>query len=381
MIRHGRPHVSAFPLLAILFTLAACNRHQAAATEPAPTPVRIETLAPGAAAAGVRYSATIEPLDQVSLAFNVGGYVTELARVADAGGGERTIRIGDAVERGQVLARLRDSEYQDRLRQATAEVDRAQSSLVKAEKDWARANELYASKSLTKPDHDAAEAALMAARAGAASVVARREEVARSLRDTTLVAPIAGVIVARKIDVGTLASPGSVAFGIADLSHVKAVFGVPDSMLPALRVGATLTVTSEALGGRSFTGVVTAIAPSADQASRVFDVEVDLANPDLALKAGMMASLAVPSGAPGSSAPGVLVPLAAVVRSKTRPEGYAVYVVNDHGGALSVRLTDVEVGRLVGNAITAVSGVAAGDRVVVSGTTLVVDGAAIEIVS
>ncbi len=382
MNRHAIHTIRALALLGFLAVVSGCTHRERTETASRATPVRVQTLAAHASASGVRYSASIEPLDQVSLAFNVGGYVTELARVAEADGtGERTIRIGDPVKRGQVLARLRDAEYQDRLRQAAAEVARAQSSLVKAEKDWARAQQLYASHSLTKPEHDAAEAALTAARAGAASVVARREEVERSLRDTTLVAPIDGVIVARKIDVGTLAAPGSIAFAIANLAHVKAVFGVPDTMLPALRVGATLNVTSEAVGGRPLTGVVTAIAPSADQASRVFDVEVDLANPDGALKSGMIASLAVPAGSTAPSPSGLLVPLAAVVRSKSHPEGYAVYVVVERDGGLAARLTEIEVGRLVGNAIVATAGVAAGERVVVSGTTLVTDGGLVDVVS
>ncbi len=382
MNRHAIHAIRALALLEFLAVISGCKHPESAETSPRATPVRVETLAARASASGVRYSATIEPLDQVSLAFNVGGYVTELARVSETGGtGERTIRIGDPVKRGQVLARLRDAEYQDRLRQAAAEVARAQSSLVKAEKDWARTQQLYASQSLTKPEHDTAEAALTAARAGAASVVARREEVERSLRDTTLVAPIDGVIVTRKIDVGALAAPGSVAFAIADLAHVKAVFGVPDTMLSALQVGATLNVTSEAVGSHPCAGVITAISPSADQASRVFDVEVDLANPDRALKSGMIASLAVPAGSDAPAPSGVLVPLAAVVRSKSHPEGYAVYVVVEREGGFAARLTDIEVERLVGNAITATAGVAAGERVVVSGTTLVTDGGLVDVVS
>lgn len=371
-------------LLADLVALGGCRADAHAVAEARrATPVRVHTLIAAAPSIGARYTASIEPVEQVSVAFNVGGYVTEIARVTDAGGAERALRIGDAVKRGQVLARLRERDYVDRLHQAAAEVGQAEAALAKAEKDWARAEALYGSQSLTRPEHDAAEASVRSARAALAGGRARQAEVATGLADTTLAAPIDGVIVKRNVEVGTLASPGAAAFVIANLTHVKAVFGVPDGSLPALTLGGTLAVTPEALGGRVLEGRVTAISPAASATSRVFDVEVDLANADGALRSGMIASLVVPrvTGAAAREAAAVVVPLAAVVRSRANPAGYAAYVVGGAPGALTVRLTDFTAGGLAGNGVIATTGLAAGERVVVTGATLVSDGAAVEIVS
>src|SRR5260370_1112565 len=68
---------------------------------------------------------------------------------------------------------------------------------------------------------------------------ARLQQAQSAYADTTLVAPIGGVIVKRSIEVGALAAPGTVAFAIADVDNVKAVFGVPDVFLSAIQLGAT----------------------------------------------------------------------------------------------------------------------------------------------
>ena len=82
---------------------------------------------------------------------------------------------------------------------------------------------------------------------------------------------------------------------------------------------------TEALRGRVFRGLVTAISPSADPKSRVFDVEITIPNRNQDLKVGMIAAVAVATGQAPTAV--TVVPLTAVVRSKTNPEGYALFVV------------------------------------------------------
>ena len=83
------------------------------------------------------------------------------------------------------------------------------------------------------------------------------------------------------------------AFVLGDVAAVKAVCGVPDSIVHRIAPGQPLTVTTEAFRGSKFTGRVTAISPSADQQSRVFDVEITIANADGRLRPGMLGSVDV----------------------------------------------------------------------------------------
>jgi multidrug efflux system membrane fusion protein len=111
-----------------------------------------------------------------------------------------------------------------------------------------------------------------------------------SLSDADLKAPFSGYILARNIDVGTLASPSSAVLTIADTSAVKATFGVPEDALNFVHLGQNLTLQVQN-DAAQYSGRVTSISPSADARSRVFTIEVTLTNLRNTLKPGMIASV------------------------------------------------------------------------------------------
>ena len=365
-------------VLALGATTLACARTHA---DKAPArPVRVENVRREAAAAGLRYSASIQPREQVALAFKAGGYVREMRQVQGVDGRWRNLQQGDAVTRGMVLARLHSADYQERVNQARASLAEADASLIKARSDAARAESLYAAKALTRPDYDSARANLAAATARVEGGRAALESAQISLRDASLVAPSDGVILSRAIEVGTLAGVGTTAFTIADLTSVKAVFGVPDLVIPRARLGTAIRVTSEAFGPEEFPGQVTAVSPAADAQSRVFNVEVTIPNPKGQLKAGMIASVEVapaslPEIAPGSPT----VAVSAVVKS-THPGAFAVFVAEGKEETAVARVRDVRLGRVSGNRVAIDSGLQVGDRVVVSGASLLTDGDPVRVI-
>jgi multidrug efflux system membrane fusion protein len=167
---------------------------------------------------------------------------------------------------------------------------------------------------------------------------------------------------------------------VADLTRVKAVFGVPDLVVGRLRIGTPLRVTSEAFGPEEFPGRVTAVSPSADAQSRVFNVEVTIPNGDGRLKAGMIASVELaPASASEIPAGAATVPVAAVVKSP-KSGSYAVFVVDGSGETAVARSRDVSLGRISGNRVAVAEGVEAGERVVVSGASLLVDGERVRVI-
>jgi len=140
----------------------------------------------------------------------------------------------------------------------------------------------------------------------------------------------------------------------------------------------------DAAGTATFAGRITAIAPAADPQSRVFNVEVSLANRNGELRPGMIGAVTLlprgsaTSGAAAAAPRPLTVPLTAVVRSTIGGQ-FAVAVVESRGDAAVAKLRPVELGEVIGNSIAVTKGVAAGERVVVSGATLLVDGAPIRV--
>jgi len=366
-------------LVALAVPLVACGRGPA--REKTPRPVRVEIVRRETAGSGLRYSATIQPNEQVPLAFKVGGYVREVLQRPGVGGRLRDLQQGDAVTKGTVLARITESDYQEKVNQAKAQVAEAEAGLLKARADAERAEALYQSHSLTRPDYDAARASRDAAQAKADGARAQLEAAAIALRDCALVAPADMVVLSRNVEVGTLAAAGTLGFVLADLTRVKAIFGVPDTLVERVQAGSALSVTSDAFGDQRFPGRISAISPSADAQSRVFSVEVTIPNPRQQLKAGMIATVEVASTAgpePASGLPSVEV--AAIVKSARTAGGYAVFLAEGEGERATAQARDVSLGAISGNRVAVTAGLTAGERVIVTGASLLTNGDPVRVI-
>lgn len=359
-----------------------CSHVQGTEAKPA-RPVKAQAAIPAPPSAGIRYSAAIEPFEQVSLAFKASGYVDQILRRPGADGRTRVAQPGDLVTKGTVLARVRESEYRDRINQGRARLAEAEVGVEKARLDLERAKALFAADSLIKPDLDAAQAAFDSGQARAAASRADLELLATALRDTALTAPSSSMLLERKIEVGALVGSGSVGFVLADIDAVKARFGIPDSMIQSITPGEPIDLVVDAVGGASFPGRVTAVAPAADAQSRVFDVEVTIPNKDGRLRPGMIGTVFVlPAGhrTPGEAPLLPTVPLTAVVRSKTGAGEYAAFIVERQNGVDVARMRQVQLGDVVGNAIVVAKGLEMSERVIVTGASLLVDGEPVRVI-
>jgi RND family efflux transporter MFP subunit len=346
--------------------------------EKSPIPVTVRSVEPHQPEGGFRYSANVEPYTMVNLAFKVPGFVEEILQVRGADGRMRDVQDGDAVTKGTVLARLRQTEFVDRINQAKANLAEAAAEQAKAKQDFDRASALFQTQSLTKPDYDTACARNDAAQAKQEGAAATLRQAELDQNDSSLRAPADGVLLKRSIEIGSLATPGTLGFVLADTSSLKVVFGVPDMTVAHMKLGLPLSITTESLPDAAMVGRVTRISPAADAQSRLFDVELTLPNPRSRLKVGMIASLSVPAATPREMP--LVVPLTSVVRPKDDPTSYAVYVIDERNGGQWARLRRVQVGEVYGNLITVTEGVQRGERVVSSGTMLLNDGDEVRLV-
>ena len=423
-----------FPLaLVLLGLMMGCSKE--APKQKAAKPVKVKAVETHASMNNVRYSASIRPATQVEVAFKVSGYVDDIAREKDPAGQWRYIQAGDIVRKGATLARVRQSDYAARVNEAKSQVGEARSALeannsqlqesiaavdtaraqvadAKAsfdrnKLDFERAEILFRSQSITKPEYDetksryevavakleaaqgqlkSAEARVATSRAqiGAAESRIRTAEASTAsasipLQDTHLKAPMSAIVLERKIEMGTLVGQGTAGFVLADVSYVKAAFGVPDTSLQSLKLGDTLTVTSDATSGTEFKGYISRISPSADQNNRAFEVEVTISNELGLLKPGMIASLNLGAGSVAAS-PLPIVPLTAITHLPQNSTAYAVLVMEEREGKQFARLRPVTLGESVGNAIVITSGLKSGEMVVTTGVSQIADGELVAVV-
>ena len=360
---------------ALVIMTSSCKQ-DAVASNP-PVPVRtamVQTIAVGTSA---KYSASIVPYSQVDLAFQSSGYVDHVLQVKSASGGMRNVDQGDWARKGAVLAVVRQDTYKDKLGQAKAQLSRTQAEREKAQLSFDRTSALYSAQSATKPDFDSAKAQLDSATASVSGAEAQVGEAQTALGYCFLRAPFDGWIVKRTVDAGSFVGPATNGFTIASTRSVKAVFGVPDTSISRVRLGQSLTITTDALP-QPFSGRITAISPAADPKSRVFSVELTIDNPKNALKSGMIATLALD----GARLPQTVsaIPLSAVIRDPQKTNGFAVMIAAGDSEIESAHLRSVELGAVYGNMIGITSGLQAGEKVVTTGVTLTRNGAPVRVI-
>jgi multidrug efflux system membrane fusion protein len=300
--------------------------------------------------------------------FRSSGYVTNVSQIRGADGRTRDVGTGDYVEQGITLAHIRRNDLQNQVAQAQAQLDQAIAQHTKADQDFQRAKALYSTQSLTKPDYDQSQSAFNSTQAAMDNARAESRQAELLLGDADLKAPFSGYILSRNIDLGSLVSPATNAFTIADIGRVKVTFGAPDYVLSRVRLGQELTIQTEN-DVAPVKGRVTSISPSADPRNRIFAVEVTVNNRDRHLKPGMIASVSL-GEVPRSS---ISIPLSAIVPFPSEPEHFAVMVAQDRAGTLVANLRKVQLGTTHDNSV-AVEGVRPGERIVSVGAQLLKDG-------
>jgi RND family efflux transporter MFP subunit len=345
------------------------------------------------------YSAIVAPNAQVDLAFRIPGYVVAVHQAKAGDGRVRPLEPGDPVPSGLILARIRATDYQavvDKARGATdesaaginaaeAQLAEAQAGLTQADADFARIETLWQQESITKPAYDgskarldiarakvdAAHAAVAAARQRGTETAAQLQEARITLDDTELRAPFTGTLLERRVDVGTLVTAGAPAFVVADLHLAKVRFSIPDTALRGFRAGQVLPMTVGAFGDERFEGRVLSIAAAADPKARSFEINVAVANPDLKLRSGMIASIQVAES--GTDHRQLKVPIDALVHDPTT-DRYLVYTVEERDRKTIAKAIPIRPGPLAGNQVSILDGLREGQRIIASGANLLRPG-------
>jgi membrane fusion protein (multidrug efflux system) len=298
---------------------------------------------------------TVRAYQEATLYSKVGGYLKAIH-----------VDRGDLVLRGQLLAEVEVPELLAERERATAEFEAAEIERKRLREARDKAPDLVTPQAL-----DAAEGHSAVARANL-------KRIETLLGYARLTAPFSGVVTRRWVDPGAFvpaatsssAAKTSGVVTVMDLMRVRIEVAVPESEVPFVRKGLPVDVSVAEWPGRTFTGSVTRIAYALDEATRTMATEIDIPNPDRALRPGMYVRVQLAMERRGE---GLLLPAEALVTDK---EGSYVFTARE-GLAHKV---PVKTGLDDGITIEVLQGLSHQSLVVVSGKHALVDGQAVRAV-
>ncbi len=365
--------------------LAACGTKPSEQTEaPAPVPVAVSTIQATMRPVAHTYEAvgTVRARTSTDVASRMLGYVREVR-----------VKLGDRVTAGQVLVTLNAPEIDSQIRQAEAAVAEARSAqpevegavnAAKAQLDlaqatFARMQDLLNKKSISNQEFDEVSAKRKLADANYAMAQAKREQIAAKIQQaeqavrsaqiqqsyTTVVAPGTGVITAKTVEPGALATPGAPLMTIEQSGALRLEAAVEESRLGLVKVGQSVAVDIDGLPPMN--ARVGEIVPSVDATSRTFTAKIDLPDSS-ALRAGQFGRARFSLG----NRDALVLPSSAVL---SQGQVQKVFVVD--GGIARSRM--VTAGASTGDGIEILSGLSAGETIINPVPSQLMDGSRVEV--
>ena len=259
------------------------------------------------------------------------------------------VEVGDFVRAGQIVAKMDE-----------VSLNQSKLSMANDSLEYSRIKKLYEQGGVSKSDFDAMEL----------KYNVTRSQYQNLLENTILRSPVSGVITARNYDQGDMYS-GSPIYVVEQITPVKLYVGISEMDYTRVKKNDTVTLTADALPGKTFTGRIARIYPTIDAATHTFTAEVNVANSDRLLRPGMYARVTVNFGSNHS----IVVPDDCVLKQ----QGSGVRSVFVLQADNTVKEIVVTLGRHFGTEYEILSGVAEGDKVVVKGQASLKNGSKVNV--
>lgn len=335
--------------------LAGCGE-TVAPQQPEIRPVRTVVVAPKPIDDDRQAVGEIRPRYESDIGFQVGGKVIS-----------RAVDIGASVKAGDLLARLDEQDFQNRLRSAQSDVNSAEAVLVEAQATEGRQSELLGKGVTTVANYDAAVKNRRSAEAQLESVKAALSLSQDQLAYTQLKADFDGIVTAVAAEPGQVVSAGQMVVRLARPEQVDAVFNVAESAFRDRKANEKPDVIVSLLSspGIKADGVVREVSPVADPTTRTYQVKVSLESPPVAMRFGA----SVLGRLKTTTAPVIVLPGSALFDQGGKP---AVWLFD--AASSTVKLTPVEVARFETDKVVVTSGLSKGDVVVTAGVNRLREG-------
>lgn len=343
-----------FILLAMAATmLAACTGKDDKKGQEEELPmVKVQSVYQETVTLTSEYTATVEAFKTNNIASNNGSRIKRIL-----------VDVGSTVRAGQSVVVLDDVNIATQ----QASIDQQRIQLANVKRDLDRAKELVKIGGGTQQAVDQLQATYDAQ---ARAIQSSQRMLSTMGENTVLTSPVSGVVTEKNYNNGDLPA-GLPILVIEQQQPLKVIVNVNESDFPKVKQDMPVVVKLDTYGDEEFAGKVYLIHPSIDPASRTFQVEVTIANTNNKIHSGMFARVNFNFGSQQS----VVVPDQAVQKQTGSGVRY-VYVYNSNG---TVKFTQVELGRRLGNRYEILSGLPNGAQVVVSGQSRLNDGAKVKL--
>lgn len=351
--------------MAISVVGACSSAPDGAVIRNADKPVGVKLSSPVTGRQGaLNLSGQVEAGQSATISTRIMGYITMLR-----------VKAGDRVTQGQLLVSISNEDILAKRAQADAAISEAQAALNSAQKDFDRFGNLYKQESASAKEFDNVSLQLASAKSHLEAARQMRNEITASLRYTTLRAPFSGIVTQKLADAGSLASPGMPILTIEKGGSYQVSASVPENVISRLRPGASVKVSISAIN-KVLTGKIREISQSSQFTGGQYIIKIGIPGDDKqGLFAGMYADVSVPltGDVAGPSGNTVSVPVSAV-NSKGQLKG--LFTAGSNGKAL---LRWVRLGKVSGDQVEVLSGLAAGEQFIISSESPLYNGALIKI--
>jgi RND family efflux transporter MFP subunit len=288
------------------------------------------------------------------------------------------VKEGERVAKGKLLLTIEAAESLAGAAGAMAAVEEARRAVDEsrarkrlADVTFGRYSVLFRERAVTRQEFDGRRMEKDVAHQGVARAAARLDQAREEAKSagtvagyTRITAPQAGIVTRKSVDAGMTVFPGTPLITVEEEGHYRLEAAIPESLMGKVRTGDEVRIVIDGIGGMK--GNVAEVVPAIDPASRTFMVKVDISAKGL--RSGIFGRAYLPMG----SHQGMIVPKIAV---KEQGALTSVWVVGKDNIA---RMRLVRAGRIIGDQVEILSGISAGERIVVSGMEKVVDGAKVE---
>lgn len=321
------------------------EKKASAAIEKKPVNAIVLELQPGEIKDSINLPGTIEPWTRLELMAKVSGAISEVM-----------VEEGASVNKGDILARIEEADYRIAL-------DAARAAYRQAEADFSRDRKMLQKRVIPTANLENSETRLQTAKADL-------ERAELMLSRCTITAPMSGVVKRLDAKVGLYLDVGNPIAELLKIDKVKAVVGIPESDVDAVRKVSAVDITIQALGNAQFKGKKQFLSPAPDSAAYLYRLELGLENTDLAILPGMFFRADVVKQ---TKADAITVPLYAII---SRDDQQYVYV-SEQG---VVRRQLVQLGIVDKWEVEITDGLEAGERVVVEGHRDVEEGQSVNVI-
>lgn len=333
----------------LILLLAACGKNETNYKVEA-LKVTTETVSAGIANTGKNYVGKVEEESMTPVSFTGMGTVSKVY-----------IEEGQYVRKGQLIAEMDPTQCQNAYEAAKATLDQALDAQERMEV-------LHKAQSI--PDIDWVNVLTKVRTAQSAYDIANK-----ALMDCRLIAPCNGIVGKKLMESGMTTIPSQPVCTILDITKVKVKVSVPEKEIslfnPDMNKGKGVTITSAALGGKTFNSTQFVRSVQGDALTHTYDVRFSLPNPDNELLPGMVVNVSLDTDEDDPENKTVTVPVRSVQQSANGDQ----FVWIAEGGKAHRRI--VNIGPTYGDRITILSGLAIGDKVIVKGYQKVSDNSEI----